>query len=117
MWAVDNGASRHFSAVSSNFSSRILDDQLGKVSGINCKIEGSGTISFFVHGRLGKPVYMNLLNVLCVPSLANRLSGNYLCLMSICLAIHAGYNFIFSRDFDLLDHDNGTQIDRVEVEG
>jgi hypothetical protein len=115
-WVVDNGVSRHFSAVSLDFSSLKLDNQLGTVSGMNCKIEGSDTISFFVHVRLGKPVHMNLVNVLYVPSLANRnwkLRGNYLRLLSVRLAVHAGYIFIFSKGSDLLEHDNVTQIDLI----
>jgi len=66
---VDNGASRHFSAVASDFTSLKLDDQLGIVSGINCTIEGSGEISFYVHGMLGKPDNIILNNVLCAPSM------------------------------------------------
>ena len=53
-WVVDSRASRHFSVLSSDFTSLRLDNQLEAVSGINCKIEGSSNITFFVHGRLGK---------------------------------------------------------------
>ena len=95
-WVVDSGASRHFSAVASDFTSLKLDAQLGKVSGINYKIEGSGCISFFVHCRLGKPIHMNLINVLFVPSLASRSGGSYLRLMSVRLAVHAGYTYASS---------------------
>ena len=80
----------------------------------NCKIKGSGTSSFFVHGRLGKPVHMNLINVLYVPSLANRLGGNYLRLVRVRKAVQAGYKFIFTKDSDLLEHHNGTQIDLIQ---
>ncbi len=48
-WVVDSEGSRHFSVVSYDFSSLTLNDPLGTVSGINFKIEGSGSISFFVH--------------------------------------------------------------------
>ncbi len=86
-WVVDSGASRHFSAVASEFTSMKLDVQLGTVSGFNCKIEGSGGILFYVHGRVGKPVHMILSNVLYVPSLASRSGGSYLRLMSVRLAV------------------------------
>jgi hypothetical protein len=55
-WVVDYGASRHFSAISSEFLSLTLDDKLGTVRGINCKIEGFGCISFLVHGKQGRSV-------------------------------------------------------------
>ena len=116
-WVVDSGASRHFSAVASDFTSLKLDDQLGTVSGINCKIEGSGGISFYVHGRLGKPDHMILNNVLYVPSLANRSCGSYLRLMSVRLAVQAGYRFTFSKDSNLLEHDNVTKIDLTRSNG
>jgi hypothetical protein len=67
IWVVDNGASRHFSAVSSDITSLTLDDKLIALSGIDCKITEYSTINLFVHGRLGKPVHMQLLNVLYVP--------------------------------------------------
>jgi hypothetical protein len=117
IWVVDNGASRHFSAVSTDFSSLTLDDELGKVSGINCKIEGSGSISFIVHDRRGKEVHMNLKDVLYVPILSNRSSGSYLRLMSVRLAVNAGYRFIFSKDSDLLEHNDGTKIDLIRSGG
>ncbi len=63
-WVVDIGASRHFSTVSSEFVPLKLYNQVGTVNGIICKIEGSGSISFFVHGRLGKPLHTNFINVL-----------------------------------------------------
>jgi hypothetical protein len=87
-WVVDSGASRHFSAVASDFTSLKLDDQMGTVSGIDCKIEGSGGISFYVHGKDGKPVHMILNNVLYVPSLENRSGGSYLRLTSVRLVVH-----------------------------
>jgi hypothetical protein len=68
IWVVDSGASRHFSAGLSDFSSITMNDKLGPVSGIDCKIEGSGSIPFFVHDRQGKHVQMNLKDVLYVPS-------------------------------------------------
>jgi len=83
IWVVDTGANRHFSAVSSDFSSLTLNDQLGTISGIDCKIEGTARISFFVHERQGKQVHMNLPNVLYVPSLSKRSGRNYLRLMSV----------------------------------
>jgi len=86
-WVVDNGASRHFSVVASDFTSLKLEDQLGTLSGIDCKIEGSGGISFYVHGRVGKPIHIITNNVLYVPSLANRSCGFYLRLMSVRLAV------------------------------
>jgi len=116
-WVVDSGASRHFSGVSSDFTSLKLDNHLLTVSGINCKIEGSDRIFFFVRGRLGKPVHMNMINVLFVPSLASRSGGSYLNLMSVRLEVHAGYKFIFSRDSDLLEHDNVTKIDLTRSNG
>jgi hypothetical protein len=85
-WVVDSGASRHFYCVASYFTSLKIDDQLGTISGINCKIEGSGNISFFVYGRLGKSVHMNLNNVLFVPSLASRSGGSYLRLVRVRVA-------------------------------
>ncbi len=60
---------------------------------------------------------MILNNVLYVPSLANQSSGSYLRLMSVRLADHAGYIFIFSKDSDLLEHDNGTKIDLTRSNG
>jgi hypothetical protein len=74
-------------AVASDLTSLMLDGQLGIVSGINCKIRGSGGISLFVHVRLGKPVLMNLNNVLFVLSLASRSAGSYLRLVSVHLAV------------------------------
>ncbi len=37
--------------------------------------------------------------------------------MSARLAAHAGYRFIFSRYSDLLEHDNGTNIDLIRSNG
>jgi hypothetical protein len=65
-WVVNIGASRHFSAAPSDYTSLALNEKPGIVSGINFKIEGSGTITFFVHGRLGKPVKMHLMGVFYV---------------------------------------------------
>jgi hypothetical protein len=42
-------------------------------SGINYKIKGFGTISFTAHDWLGKPVHVQLLDVLYVPKLATRI--------------------------------------------
>jgi hypothetical protein len=70
-WVVDSGASRHFSAVLSDFSSITVNDKLGTVSGIDCKIEGSGSISFIVHDRRGKHVQMNLTDDSTSPSSQN----------------------------------------------
>jgi len=93
-----------------------LDNQLGTTSGINYKIEGSGNISFFVYGRIGEPIHMNLNNFLFVLSLASRSSGSYLRRMSVRLAVHNGYRFIFSRDSNLFEH-NGTKIDIIRSNG
>ncbi len=88
-WVVDSGASRHFSTVSLDFSSLTLNDKLGTVSGIDCKIEGSGRISFFVFDQKGKQIHMNLKDVLYVPSLSIRSGGSYLRLMIVRLAANA----------------------------
>ena len=56
---------------------------------------------------------MNLKDVLYVPSLSNRSGGSYLRLMSVRLAVNAGYRFIFSKDSDLLEHNDGTKIDLI----
>jgi hypothetical protein len=56
---------------------------------------------------------MNLMNVLYAPSFVNRSGENYFRLISVRLAVHAGYKYIFSKDSDLLEHGNGTQIDLV----
>jgi len=66
---------------------------------------------------VGKPVHMILNNVLYVPSMANRSGGSYLILMSVRLAVQAGYKFIFSKDSNLLEHDNGTKIDLTRSNG
>ena len=110
------GASRLFSAVASNLTFLTLDDKLAIVNGISSKIEGSKSISF-VHGQLGKPGHVNLLNSLYVPSAANISGGNFLRLMSVRLAIKTRYKFIFSKDLHSPEHDNGTRIDLVRKGG
>jgi hypothetical protein len=67
----------------------MMNDQLGTVSEIDCKIAGSGNISFFVHDRQGKQAHMNLKDVLYVTSLSKRSRGNYVRLMSVRPAVNA----------------------------
>jgi hypothetical protein len=117
IWVVDTGASRHFSAVLSDFSSQTMNDKLGTVSGIDFKIEGSGSISFFVHDRQGKHVQINLKDVLYVPNLSKRSGGSYLRLMSVRLTINEGYKLIFSKNSDILEHNDGIMIDLVRSGG
>ena len=94
-----------------------MNDKLGTVSGIDCKIEGSGSISFFVHDRQGEQVQMNLKDVLYVPSLSKRSGGSYLRLMSVRMTVNAGYKLTFSKNSDILEHNNGTMIDLVRSGG
>jgi hypothetical protein len=117
IWVVDSRANRHFSAIFSDFSSLTMSNHLGTISGIDCRIEGSGSIFFFVHDRQGKHVQMNLEDVLYVPSLSKSSGGNYLRLMSVRMAINAGYKFIFSKNSDLLEHNDGTKIDLIRSGG
>jgi hypothetical protein len=117
IWVVASGASLHFSAVLSDFSAITINGKLGTVSGIGCKIEGSGNISFFVHDRQGKHVQMNHKDVLYVPSLSKRSGGSYLRLMSVRLAVNAGYELTFSKNSDILEHNDGTMIDLVRSGG
>ena len=60
---------------------------------------------------------MNLKDVLYVPSLAKRSEGSYLRLMSVRLAVNAGYKFTFSKNFDTLEHNDGTKIDLIRSGG
>jgi hypothetical protein len=95
IWVVDSGSNRHFSVVASDFTNLVLSNDLGNVSGINCTIVGTLSISFLVRERSGKLVPFLLTNVLFVPYLASRSRGNYLRLMSVQLANKARYTFIF----------------------
>ena len=78
-----------------------MNDKLGIVSGIDCKIEGSGSISFLVHDRRGEQVPMNLKDVIYVPSLSKRSEGSYLRFMSVRLAVNAGFKLIFSKNSEM----------------
>ena len=37
--------------------------------------------------------------------------------MSVRLAVNAGYSFIFSKESDLLEHNDGTKIDLIQSGG
>ncbi len=77
-WVVDIGANRPFSVVAFDFTDLVLSNDLGTVSGINCTIAGTRSVSFSVRERSGKLVPFLLKNVLYVPDLASRSGGKYL---------------------------------------
>ena len=117
LWVVDSGASRHYSSIASDFIDLIPRDDLGVVSGIDCPIRGLGNISVSTVNSSGEPVAFTLLDVLYVPDLAQRSNGNYLRLLSVRLAVAAGFccNFTGARDY--LSHSSGLTLDLVRHQG
>jgi hypothetical protein len=63
LWVTDSGASRHYSSILSDFNDFVHRDDLGTVSGINCRILGTGNISVSTFDHNGDPVYFTLLDI------------------------------------------------------
>ena len=94
---VDNGASPHCPAISSDFLDLTLLDDLGRVfTGIDCLIRGVGTVSITTINSSGKPTGLTLLNLLYVSDLPQRSGGNYLRLLNVRLGVSFGFHCTFS---------------------
>ena len=81
-WVIDSGASRHCSAVRSDFID-LKTSVVGNVSGIDCEVKGVGDIEVTVCNKAGLPAKITLTEVLYVPKLKERSKGSYLRLLSV----------------------------------
>ncbi len=70
-WVVDNGASRHCSAVLSDFT-QLKTSVVGSVSGIDCEVKGVGDVEVKICNKTGIPVSITLKEVIYVPGLRER---------------------------------------------
>ncbi len=82
-----------------------MHDNLGTVSGIICKIKGSGNVILKVPDIARKSAKINLKNVLYVPYLSSRSTGSYLRLLSVRLATATSFRCSFAVDKDMLEND------------
>jgi hypothetical protein len=117
LWVINNGASRHYSSIASDFNDVTLRNDFGGVFGIACYIRGIGTVPFATVDSSGNPLSFSLLDVLYVPDFEHRSAGNYLRLLSVGLAVATGLkcNFTASRDF--FNHSYGLHVDLVRHNG
>jgi len=108
-WVIDSGASRHCSAVASDFV-ELKTSVVGFVSGINCEVEGVGDVEVTVCNKARLPVTITLKEVLYVPGLKDRSKGLYLRLLSVRKANRAGCHCTFSKDEDVLNLLTGSPV-------
>ena len=103
-WVVDSGASRHFSAVKSDFIDLDLRD-MGNVSGIDCEAKGIGTIATTIVDTNGVPRRVTFRDVLYVLGLEHRSRGGYQRLMSVPRGTENDCLFKFAKSGDTLTYD------------
>jgi hypothetical protein len=94
-----------------------MDDKLGTVSGINCKIKGSGNVMLTIPDIAGKSVKIPLKNALYVPDLPPRSNGSFLRLLSVRLATATCLRCSFAIDRDTLENDSGVSIPLIRSRG
>ena len=109
-WVVYSGASRHCSAEASDIDNLVMHNEMGIVSDINCKIQGSGNVTLNTPDRTGRSIKIALKNVLYVLDLSSRSIGNYRRLLNVRLATVGGFRCSFATDKDSLENDQGTSI-------
>ena len=117
-WLVDTGASSHFSAVKSDFSS--IQPGSGFVNGISVNIHGSGDTMGSFATDSGDVVSVTFGDTMYVPDLVHRANeGGFLRLLSVSKATRSGCQFIFgSPDGDyIVLPDSGARVPLVRRDG
>ena len=113
---VDSGASRHFTAVKSDFSQLSLRS-LGTVSGISVPIEGVGKVPIRLRNKAGKLMGAVLDQVYYTPGLSQRSAGNFDRLLSVRQATDGGCTFCFGSHGDSMSTSSGDDFDLVRDSG